>query len=42
MYKIVPLSDQNSSFALDILKKYDMTVEKMMERVAKKLNKEGE
>ena len=42
MYKIVPLSDQNSSFALDILKKYDMTVEKMMERVAAKLNKEVE
>ncbi len=40
MYKIVPLSDQNSSFALDILKKYDMTVDKMMERVHAKMKEE--
>lgn len=46
LYKIVPLSDQNSSYARDILRKYDMTVEKMMERIRKKTaaaeEKEGE
>ena len=36
LYKIVPLSTQNSSFARDILLKYDMTVEQMLERIQKK------
>ena len=36
LYKIVPLSTQNSSFAKDILLKYDMTVEQMLERIQKK------
>ena len=36
LYKIVPLSTQNSSFAIDILSKYDMTVEQMLERLKKK------
>lgn len=36
LYKIVPLSTQNSSFAKDILFKYDMTVEQMLERIKNK------
>jgi len=36
LYKIVPLSTQNSSFARDILAKYDMTIEQMLERLEKK------
>ena len=36
LYKIVPLSTQNSSFAKDILLKYDMTIEQMLDRINKK------
>ncbi len=35
-YKIVPMSDQNSSFAKDILEKYDMTVEQIFDRIQTK------
>ena len=42
LYKIVPVSDQNSSYARDILEKYDMTVEQMLERLkAKSAAREG-
>lgn len=36
LYKIVPLSSQNSSYAIDILRKYDMTIDRMLERVKEK------
>lgn len=35
-FKIVPLSDQNSSYAIDILEKYNMTVDQMINRLKNK------